>query len=122
VVYRADMPVAVGQAPMAWKRRDVRLDNLRQRGERLAAQWRQFWAWAGPHLAYAKQWAVARFGRAVEWTTTRLADTADKVRQVRTERAWRRMTPRLEQIEREREREIARVIALPTQREGDEDS
>jgi type IV secretion system protein VirD4 len=114
VVYRPDMPVAVGKAPMAWNRRDVRLDNLHDRSERAADTWRQIRAWASPRLA-----AV------VEWTVARLARTAERARQLRAERALRRMRPPLDPArieELEREPATAQVIALPTQRKGEDDS
>ena len=114
VVYRPDMPVAVGRAPMAWNRRDVRLDNLHTRAERAADTWRRFRAWGG-----------LRAAAAVEWTVTRMAHTGERVRQLRAERALRRTRPpldpaRIEAIEREPA--TAQVIALPTRREAEDDS
>lgn len=106
LIIRRDMPVAIGRVEMAWKRRDVRRAARRVEVERLNAlwseRWRRFRAAAAPHVE-----------RAVEWVTTQLTRTAEKVRQLRAERAMRRMRPRLDAA--------ARVIALPPRRTSEED-
>lgn len=113
LLIRRDMPVTVGQVPMAWKRRDVRRTEAKARikesTEPVADELRRFGSDAKD-----------RGAQAVEWLTARLAQTTEWVRQARADRAARRMRPRIEAIDRDPD--TARVITLPAQREPGEDS
>ena len=111
LVYRDDMPVAVGHVPMAWKRLDVRWAPYRERlallADACAARWWQL-----------RTWATVRWHETVDRAVYRIDQAAKHICQARTEREWQRMRGRLEQIEREPE--IARIIALPATRSSDD--